>query len=96
MKIWQSFVVMVAAVIIGIVMSLCYGLAADRMHDALVAAEVFNVPTVWSSAALVTFTLSLMYLCIYLIPILGVTIFIITCTFRQQQDYVEDEMQQYF
>jgi hypothetical protein len=86
MKIWQSFVVMFASILLGLICSVCYGIAADQMYNAMVNAQVYNVPDPWNPHSLVMFCLWLMYVCIYLIPILGITIFIITCTHRQRYD----------
>lgn len=87
---------MFVSILLGLILSMCYGTAADVMHTALVNAEVYNVPDAWNPHALVMACLTLMYLCIYLIPIMGITIFIITCTHRQQYDVYTNEQETFF
>lgn len=96
MKVWKSFCVMLVSVILGLVMSFTYGMILDKMHDGMIDVGVFDVPFEWSSIAMVDYLAGLMYLCCYIIPILGITFFIITAVFRQQYDVEEDWEEEYF
>lgn len=85
---------MFVSILLGIVLSMSLGLAADIMHESLVSANVFDVPPYWNSHAMVTFLLQLMYLCIYIIPLLGITLFILTCVHHQRYDVYEQEQEE--
>lgn len=91
MRVWSAFVVMFVSILIGIVLSMSLGLTADILHESLTAANVYDVPPEWSSHNLVKFLLQLMYLCIYIIPLLGITLFILACVHRQRYDVYEQE-----
>lgn len=96
MKIWKSFCVMLVSIVLGLTMSLTYGLTLDKMHDGMIHVGVFDVPAVWSSVQMVDYLCGLMYLCCYIIPIMGITFFVITAVFRQKYDVEEDWEEDYF
>ena len=81
---------MLVSIILGLVMSFIYGLTLDKLHDGMINVGVFDVPQEWSSVAMVDYLAGLMYLCCYLIPILGITFFVITAVFRQKYDVETD------
>lgn len=95
-KIWASFGVMLVSIVLGLILSFSYGLILDKMHDQMIEVGVFDVPFEWSSLGMVDYLVGLVYLCCYIIPIMGVTFFIITAVFRQQYDVEEDWEEEYF
>lgn len=85
-SVWQGFVIMVVSIVIGVMMSFAGGIVVDSLIDGFTVAGVYDVPAAWDSTGRINTLVNIYYFTMYLIPIIGIAVFITTVFKRQRYD----------
>ena len=72
------------------------GVGVDQIHDALVCADMYNLGGSWKfyepqSSRDAQFFITMVHVVIYILPVIGVTNFIISATRKLRYDLYEEE-----
>ena len=91
-----SFFIMLFCVLISMMLAMSIGVAADTIHDALVGADLYNLGGNWKfyepqSSHDAQFFITMVHVVIYILPVIGVTNFIISATRKLRYDLYEEE-----
>ena len=91
-----SFFIMLFCIFVSIVLAMSVGVGADQIHDALVSADMYNLGGAWTpyesqGSVDAHFFITLIHVIIYTLPIIGVTIFILSATRKLRYDLYEEE-----
>lgn len=96
-----SFFIMLFCILTSIVLAMSIGVGVDQIHDALVCADIYNLGGTWASyepqsSRDAHFFITLIHVIIYTLPIIGVTIFILSATRKLRYDLYEEEEERYY
>lgn len=86
MSILEGAFIMFTFCIVGFGVAFASGIALDNIYDELAASGVLDVPARWSPMEDIDFLIALHYGGLYLIPVLGVVIFILNTIRIQRYD----------
>jgi len=86
---------MVVSIVIGVVMSFAGGMTLDTMIDGFTGAGVFDVPPEWNSVGRVNMLINIYFALMYLIPVIGIGVFVVTILKRQRYDRYGDPYDTY-
>lgn len=89
--VWQGFVIMVVTIVIGVMMSLAGGTILDALVDGFMLAGVYDVPAEWDQSGTINLAINLYYFLMYVIPVMGVAIFVVTIHQRKRYDRYGDD-----
>lgn len=89
--VWQGFIIMIVTIVIGVMMSLAGGTILDGLVDGFTMAGVYDVPAEWDQSGTINLVINLYYFLMYVIPLLGVAIFLVTIHQRKRYDRYGDE-----
>ena len=92
----NSFFIMLFCTLVSIVLAMSIGVGVDQIHDNLVCADIYNLGGAWSSYEPQStidahFFITMIHIIIYTLPVIGVTIFIISAARRLRYDLYEEE-----
>jgi len=82
---FQGFIIMIICILIGLFFSFA-GVTIDAMHDSFTKAKLYDVPPQWDASPQVFSFINLYFFECYIIPLIGVGIFIYTLIPKQQYD----------
>ncbi|MFA7162028.1 MAG: hypothetical protein WC083_05605 [Candidatus Methanomethylophilaceae archaeon] len=89
-SVWQGFIIMIATISIGVMMSLAGGTILDALIDGYAVAGVYNVPPEWDQSTNINLIVNIYYALMYLIPVIGVACFVVTIFQRKRYDRYND------
>lgn len=84
--VWQGFVIMIISIVIGVLMSFAGGTVIDSTVDGFTSAGVYDVPAGWDTTRQINILINIYYFIMYLIPTIGIAIFLTTVVKRQKYD----------
>jgi len=87
--VWQGFVIMVICILIGLLLSMTGGVVVDTIVTELDEQGFDDVPDKWNYQGNQNSMVNLFYVVVYIIPLLGIIIFIMSVIARQQYDQQE-------
>ncbi len=89
--VWQGFIIMIVTITIGVMMSFAGGTILDGLVDGFTMAGVYDVPAEWDQSGTINLVINLYYFLMYVIPVMGVAIFLVTIHQRKRYDRYGDE-----
>ena len=87
--VWQGFVVMVICMLLGVIMSMTGGVIVDTLVTELDEQGFDDVPDAWDYEGNQNIFVNLFYVVMYMIPLIGIIVFIMSVIARQQYDEQE-------
>jgi len=85
-SVWQGFVIMIVTILIGFTMSFAGGVILDTIIDAFAMGGFYTVPAIWDPKSKINLLVNLYYFLMYLIPLIGISSFVVTILKRQKYD----------
>mgnify|MGYP001159299576 FL=1 len=89
--VWQGFIIMIVTIAVGVMMSFAGGTILDTLVDGFTIAGVYDVPAEWDQSGTINLAINLYYFLMYVIPLLGVAIFVVTLHQRKRYDRYGDD-----
>ncbi|MFA7162173.1 MAG: hypothetical protein WC083_06350 [Candidatus Methanomethylophilaceae archaeon] len=86
MPVWEGFVIMIVTILIGVVMSFAGGTVLESMIDGYTVAGAYDVSPEWDTMGNINTICNLYFFLMYLIPVLGIAVFVTTILKRQKYD----------
>lgn len=87
-SVWEGFIIMVFMIVFGVALSIAAGFAIDTTQDLFMDSGFLDDPGPWDQSYTVNIMVNLIYVIVYLVPIIGIWNFIVVILRYQRYDRI--------